>query len=77
MEWLSAISAPRIPKRSPKDLIVKDLVAQRFVSKKDRIEKAITGRIFSRQVYVVFSINIGNIIQFLAQDYLHFLTAAS
>jgi hypothetical protein len=45
MEWLSAISAPRIPKRTPKDLIIKDLEikdlgAQRFVSKKDRIEKA-------------------------------------
>jgi hypothetical protein len=38
--------------------------AQGFVSKKDRIEKAITGRIVRRQVYVVFSINLGNMIQF-------------
>jgi ABC-type uncharacterized transport system permease subunit len=51
--------------------------AQGFVSKKDRIEKAVTGRIFSRQVYVVFSINLGIMIQISAQDCLQFLTAAS
>jgi hypothetical protein len=38
--------------------------ARGFVSKKDRIEKAITGRIVRRKVYVVFSINLGNMIQF-------------
>jgi hypothetical protein len=51
--------------------------AQGFVSKKDRIEKAITGKTVRRQVYVVFSINLGIMIRFSAQDCLQFLTAAS
>jgi hypothetical protein len=42
-------------------------MAQGFVSKKDRIEKTVPGRIVGGQVYVVFSINLGNIIQFLAK----------
>jgi hypothetical protein len=41
-------------------------MAQGFVSKKDRIEKTVPGRIVRRQVYVVFSINLGIMIQFLA-----------
>jgi hypothetical protein len=40
MAWMSAISAPRIPKDlKAKDLKAKDLRAKRFVSKKDRLEK--------------------------------------
>jgi hypothetical protein len=41
-------------------------MAQGFVSKKDRIEKTVPGRIVRRLVYVVFSINLGIMIQFLA-----------
>jgi hypothetical protein len=53
IQRMFAISAPTVAGQ-----------ARGFVSKKDRIEKAITGRIVRRKVYVVFSINLGNMIQF-------------